>query len=62
LSKLARGFETDIQDVLFLLRQGIIEIGLLAKFVEDAVPVAWDYDIDPNELKGHLNVVRNLIA
>ncbi len=62
LSKLARGFETDIQDVLFLLQQDIIDIGILTKFVEDALPVAWDYDIDPNELRTHLNVVKNLYS
>jgi hypothetical protein len=60
LSKVARGFDTDIQDVLFLLQQGIIEIEILAKFVENAVPVAWDYDIDPNELKTHLDLVKKL--
>ncbi len=60
LSKLARGFDTDIQDVIFLLRRGIIEIGILTKFVEDSIPVAWDYDIDPNELRIHLDVVKNL--
>ena len=62
LSKLARGFDTDIQDVLFLLQQSIIEIGILTKFVKDAIPVAWDYDIDPNELRTHLEVVKNLYS
>ena len=60
LSKLARGFESDVQDVLFLLQIGIIEIDVLTKFVEDSLPVAWDYDIDPFELRNHLEVVRNL--
>jgi hypothetical protein len=60
LSKLARGFDTDIQDVLFLLRRGIIEIGILTQFVEEAIPAAWDYDIDPNELRTHLGVVKKL--
>jgi len=62
LSKIARGFETDIQDVLFLLQQGIIEIGILAKFVEDAMPVVWDFDIDPEDLRSHLGIVKNLYA
>jgi hypothetical protein len=60
LSKLARGFDTDIQDVLFLLQHDIIEIDTLAKFVEDIIPVAWDYDIDPNDLRTHFDVVKNL--
>lgn len=60
LSNLARGFDTDIQDVLFLLQHDIIEIGTLAKFVEDTIPVAWDYDIDPNDLRTYFDVVKNL--
>jgi predicted nucleotidyltransferase len=60
LSKVARGFETDIQDVLFLLQNQIIEIEKLTKFVEDTIPLAWDYDIDPGELRNHLEVVKKL--
>lgn len=60
LSKLARGFDTDIQDILYLLERGIIEISILIKFVEDAIPLAWDYDIDPNDFRTHLDVVKNL--
>ena len=60
MSKLARGFESDVQDVLFLLQIGIIEIDVLTKFVEDSLPVAWDYDIHPFELRNHLEAVRNL--
>ncbi|MCJ7657866.1 MAG: DUF6036 family nucleotidyltransferase [Anaerolineales bacterium] len=60
LSKLARGFDTDIQDVLFLLQNGIIKLDTLTKFVQNAIPLAWDYDIDPNELKTFLDVVRKL--
>lgn len=60
LSKLASGFDTDIQDVLFLLQNGIIKLDTLTKFVQNAIPLAWDYDIDPNELKTFLDVVKNL--
>ena len=60
LSKLSRGFDTDIQDVLFLLQRGIITIDILTKFTEEVIPVAWEYDIDPDELKTHLDVVKNL--
>lgn len=58
LSKLASGFDTDIQDVLFLLERGTIDLDILAEFVEDALPVAWDYDIDPVEMQNYLNVVK----
>jgi len=46
LSKLARGFDTDVQDILFLLQQEIIELNLLAEFVENTLQVAWDFDIE----------------
>ena len=59
LSKVARGFDTDIQDVLFLLRQRIIDIDTLSEFVEEAIPIAWDYDIDPDEMKTYFNVLMN---
>jgi hypothetical protein len=61
ISKIARGFETDIQDVLFLLKQGIIELDILSTFVEDAYPVGWDYDIDPKEMRTHFEVVEKLV-
>jgi len=62
ISKVARGFETDIQDVLFLLQQGIIELATLSQYVEESLPVAWEYDIDPNDMKAHLNVVKQLFV
>jgi len=60
LSKLARGFDTDIQDTLFLLERGIVDLDTLATFVKNAIPVAWDYDIDPVEMEKYLNVVKQL--
>ena len=60
LSKLARGFEADLQDVLFLLSQKHIELGELARYVEAALPHAWDFDIDPADLRLHLEEIRRL--
>ena len=53
-------FETDIQDVLFLLHQGLIDLDKLSRYVKESIPTAWDYDIDPNEMKDHLCVVKQL--
>jgi len=58
LSKLGRGFETDLQDVLYLLEKGIINLAELAGFVENAKDNAWDYDINPEELQLRLNEIR----
>ncbi len=47
LSKLARGLESDIQDVLFLLREGTIEMEERSRIVDQAIPLAWRRDVDP---------------
>lgn len=60
LSKVARGFETDLEDVLFMLRQDLIELEPLADYIDAAVPQAWDFDIDPVELRQHLTELRRL--
>jgi hypothetical protein len=62
LSKIARGFETDIQDVGYLLKQGTIDMTTLTGFVEQTLPEAWDYDIDPNEMRDHFHVVKQLFS
>ena len=58
ISKIARGFETDIQDVLFLIQKGHIEFDELSHYVELSLPIAWDYDIDPSEMKMHFDTVK----
>ena len=60
LSKLARGFETDLQDVLFLLKGSIIDLDRLAAYVDAAIAVAWNYDVDPDDLRQYMNEVRRL--
>lgn len=60
LSKVARGFETDLEDVLFMLRQNLIELEPLANYINLAMPQAWDFDIDPVELRQHLAELRRL--
>lgn len=60
LSKVARGFETDLEDVLFMLQQNLIELEPLADYIDAAIPQAWDFDIDPAELRQHLAELRRL--
>jgi hypothetical protein len=62
LSKLARGFEADLQDVLFLLQQGFVTLDSLSRVVEYALPHAWNFDVDPDELRTHFDEVRRLSA
>jgi hypothetical protein len=58
LSKLSRGFEADLQDVLFLLRKEIIALDELARYVEAALPQAWDFDINPADLRLYFAEVK----
>lgn len=62
LSKLSRGFETDLQDVVFLVKQHIIELNTLEAFVQAALPQAWDFDVNPSELKQYFSQVKRLLA
>ncbi len=61
LSKVAHGFESDLEDVLFLLRQGLISLEQLAACVEEALPQAWDFDIDPVELRQYFGELKRLL-
>ncbi len=62
LSKLARGLESDLQDVIFLLDKGIIQLSALSAYVDTALPVAWHHDVDPADLRHYLAEVRRLVA
>jgi hypothetical protein len=62
ISKLARGFEADLQDVLYVLRNDIIELNQLNEFVEQTIPVAWDYDIDPAEMRNYFAEVKRQLS
>lgn len=62
LSKVARGFETDLEDVLFLLRQQLVELEQLAAYVAAALGEAWTFDIDPADLERHLAELRRMYA
>jgi uncharacterized membrane protein YccC len=61
LSKVARGFEADLQDVLFLLRQDLITLEQLEAHVADALPHAAQFDMVPDELIQHLEEIRRLM-
>ncbi len=58
LSKLDRGFDTDIEDVLFLLRNQLITVEQLTRFVDTAVSQANRFDLDATAMYRHLEIVR----
>ena len=58
LSKIARGFEADLEDVMFLLREGLIEFGELERHFNTVLPDAPKADIIPSEFLDYLNEIR----
>ncbi len=62
LSKIARGFEADVEDVMFLLREGLIEFGQLETLFEAILPDAPQADILPSEFRHHFEELRRRVA
>lgn len=57
LSKLDRGFETDLDDIGFLLRQGILTRRQIRDAIEEAAPSAHAFDLDINQMRQRLQTV-----
>lgn len=58
LSKLDRGFDTDLDDIVFLLRRSLIEWDELERIARASLDFAREYDLDPTQLLSHLQAVR----
>jgi hypothetical protein len=58
LSKIARGFETDLDDVMFLLRERHIKFGELEAHFNAILPDAPKADVLPSEFRGYFEEVR----
>ena len=61
LSKLDRGFEADLEDVIFLIQRGLVSLPQLGQVVEATLPHARKFDMNTRELQAHLQVVRDAI-
>ncbi len=58
LSKIARGFESDLEDVEFLLTQDLIVWDELENFFTDILPRSKNADIDPKEFESYFNTLK----
>ena len=58
LSKIARGFEADLEDAMFMLRRGIIDFSSLEGHFRAVLPDAARADIIPDEFRQHFEEVR----
>ena len=58
LSKIARGFEADLEDVLFLLQEDLIDFGKLERHFHTILPEAPKADIVPGEFLEYFEEIR----
>jgi hypothetical protein len=58
LSKIARGFESDIEDVLFVLREGLISLPELERHFAAVYPKVPQADIDQREFEDYFYEVK----
>ena len=58
LSKIARGFESDLEDVLFLLRTGAIEFAALEQHFRAILPRVAKADIDSKDFQACFLEIR----
>lgn len=57
LSKVDRGFETDLDDVVFLIQRNFITLDELERILNDALPHAGNFDFNPDIL-AHLQELK----
>ncbi len=62
LSKIARGFEADIEDVVFMLDEGVIEFDKLESLFEQILPKAAEADIVPQEFRSYFEELRRRVV
>jgi hypothetical protein len=58
LSKVDRGFDTDVEDVLFLIRRGDVQFERLEAIVSEALAQSAQYSLDASAMLKHLQDVR----
>lgn len=58
LSKIDRGFDSDIDDVVFLIHRTLIKIDELERYVHTALQKANEFGLTPSEMQAHLQAVH----
>jgi len=58
LSKLERGFDTDLEDIVFLIQRGFIEMAELEKIMEESLSRASEFDMNSTDMFAHMQTVR----
>jgi len=61
LSKIARGFDADLEDVVFLIQANLINFVDLERYFQSILPKVAQTDIIPNEFKRYFeDLMRRL--
>lgn len=60
LSKLDRGFDTDLDDIVFLVRNGFVGLRELERMTNDALARAQEFDLNPEMLEHYSELKRRL--
>lgn len=58
LSKIERGFKTDIEDVVFMLRKRIVVLQQLNDMGKAMLPRASEFDLDAGQIRTNLELLR----
>ncbi len=58
LSKLDRGFDTDFDDIIFLIQSGRVDLDKLERMAQAVLPRAREFDIISTDFLAHLQIVR----
>jgi hypothetical protein len=61
LTKLDRGFDADIDDIAFLLRQDLVNAATLESMIDQAAGLATAFDFNPNHMRTRLQLAIQLL-
>ncbi|MBM3127994.1 MAG: hypothetical protein FJ009_05080 [Chloroflexi bacterium] len=61
LSKIERGFESDLEDVVFLLQHKRIELQRLIQLAQAMLTRAPEFALDAQQIHAHLNALERMI-
>lgn len=59
LSKLDRAFDTDFDDLIFLVQHNLVDLDQLERMTRDALSRARDFDMNPDEVLAHLQELKD---
>jgi hypothetical protein len=62
LSKLDRGFDTDFDDLVFLVRENLVEVQLLERMTEIALSRAREFDMNSTDMVAYLRELKNRLS